>query len=129
MKLRILSIVLCIAMIVCTFASCSKKKEEDDGVIPETSARAAVTLSMYVITEDGTTDEAAEAVEKAINSMTKSKYTTKLEITYLTADEYYAAVESQFETMKKNADPAAADTAKKLIKLEEDLTEELRLYL
>jgi len=27
------------------------------------------------------------------------------------------------------ADPAAADTAKKLIKLEEDLTEELRLYL
>lgn len=28
-----------------------------------------------------------------------------------------------------SADPAAADTAKKLIKLEEDLTEELRLYL
>ena len=110
MKLRILSIVLCIAMLVCAFASCSKKEEEDDGVISETSARAAVTLSMYVITEDGTTDEAAEAVEKAINSMTKSKYTTKLEITYLTADEYYAAVESQFETMKKNADPAAADT-------------------
>lgn len=110
MKLRILSIVLCLAMLVCAFASCSKKDEGEDDVITETSTRAAVTLSMYVITEDGTTSEAAEAVEKAINSMTKSKYTTKLEITYLTADEYYATVEAQLEQMKKNADPTSTDT-------------------
>ncbi len=109
MKLRILSVMLCLAMLVCAFSSCSKK-EEDDGVISETSTRAAVTLSMYVITEDGTTDEAAEAVEKEINSMIKSKYTTKLEITYLIAEEYYAAVEAQFELMKKNGTTASKDT-------------------
>ena len=112
MKLRILSLVLCLAMIVCAFASCSKKKEETEDVVSQTATRAAVTVSMYVITEEGTTDEAADAVEKAVNSMIKSKYTTKVEITYLTADQYYTAVESQFNTMKNNVkQPVADDTA------------------
>ncbi len=102
MKLRILSLALCLAMLVCAFASCGKKKDNADDVVSETATRTAMTVSMYVICEEGTTDEAADAVEKAINSMIKSKYTTKVEITYLTADEYYSAVEAQFETMKNN---------------------------
>lgn len=112
MKLRILSLVLCLAMLVCAFASCGKKKDDTEDIVSETATRAAMTVSMYVITEDGTTDEAADAVEKAVNSMIKSKYTTKVEITYLTADEYYSAVETQFNIMKNNAKkPAADDTA------------------
>ncbi len=107
MKLRILSLALCLVMLICAFASCSKKEDEDsDDVVKEVSSRTAVTLSMYVITEDSTTAEAAEAVEKEINSILKSKYTTKLEITYLTADEYYGKVEAQLEEMKKHADPS-----------------------
>ena len=112
MKLRILSLVLCLAMIVCAFASCGKKEESSDDVVSETATRTAMTVSMYVICEEGTTDEAADAVEKAVNSMIKSKYTTKVEITYLTENQYYSAVEAQFETMKNNVKkPTAGNTA------------------
>ncbi len=111
MKLRILSLILCLAMLVCVFASCGEDDEDTDDVVSEVSSREAVTLSMYVITEDSTTAEAADAVEKEINSMIKSKYTTKVEITYLTAEEYYAAVEAQLVKMKNNAQSEATDTA------------------
>ncbi len=113
MKLRILSLILCLAMLVCAFASCSKDDEEGDDVVSEVSARAAATVSMYIITEDGTTAEAADAVEHEINSMLKSKYTTKVEITYLTAEEYYSTVEAQFELMKNNvgkSEPVKSET-------------------
>lgn len=98
---RIISLMLCLLMLVPMLASCSDKEEEDDLQIIETAVRSAVTLGVYVITEDGTTDEAAQAVENAINTIVKSKYTTKLEIFYLTEEEYYDTIEARLETMSK----------------------------
>lgn len=101
MKRRLFCLILSLLMLVPMFASCGKEKTDEE--IVEASSRKAVTLSMYVITEDETTDAAAQAVEDAINKLIKSKYTTKLDITFLTADEYYGKVEAQIEGMKANA--------------------------
>lgn len=95
---KIVSLMLCLLMLVPMFASCSSDEPVDT---IETTTRKAVTLSMYVITEDSTTDEAAQAVEDAIKTLVKSKYTTNLEIEFLTEDEYYTTVEKQLSEMKK----------------------------
>ena len=129
MKRRIFCLILSLLMIVPLLASCGK--EETDEEIVEASSRSAATLSMYVITEKETTDAAAQAVEDAINKLIKSKYTTKLEITYLTADEYYGKVESQIEGMKalfgtaSKAETETADTDDEAVTTEATLINEL----
>lgn len=101
MKRRIFCLILCLIMVVPMLASCGSEEEEEE--IVETSSREAVTLSMYVITEKETTPAASQAVEDAINKLIKAKYTTKLEITFLTADEYYSKAEAQIAGMKSGA--------------------------
>ena len=98
MKRRILCLVLCLLAVLPLMASCGKKEEEDTTV--EQSSREAVTLSMYVITENETKPDAAQAVEDAINKLLKSKYTTRVKMTFLTADKYYSAVEESIKNMK-----------------------------
>lgn len=102
MKFRIISLILCILMLVPMLASCGKKEDDSEDKIV-TSARKAETIGMYVITEDETTPEAAQAVEDAINKLVKSKYTTKVDITFLKADEYYDKLEASFPKMKEQA--------------------------
>lgn len=96
---KILSLILCLLMIVPMLASCSSDEGEEQTV--KTSARNAVTLGMYVITEEETTPDAAQAVEDAINAIIKSRYTTKVDIVFLTEDEYYQTVEARLEAMKE----------------------------
>ncbi len=98
---RIVSLMLCLLMLVPMFASCSS--EEPVETI-ETTVREAVTLGMYVITENETTAEAAQAVEDAIKSLVKSKYTTNLEIEFLTEAEYYSTVEARLAKMESGAE-------------------------
>lgn len=99
---------MCLLIVLPLMVSCGSEEEEDTSV--EQSSRDAVTLSMYVITEEGTTSEATDAVESAINTLLKSKYTTKVEITYLTADEYYSEVEKNITNMKANTSTSSSDT-------------------
>ncbi len=105
---RIISLMLCLLMLVPMMASCSKDEELDT---IETATRETVTLGMYVITEEGTTEEAAQAVEDAIKILVKSKYTTNLEIEFITADKYYDVVEDKLVAMKKGASSAPATEA------------------
>lgn len=93
---RIISLMLCLLMLVPMLASCS---EDEELQTIETTTRTAVTLGMYVITEDGTTDAATDAVEEAIRTLVKSKYTTNLEIEFLTESEYYSTVEARLAKM------------------------------
>jgi len=98
---RILSLMLCLLMLVPMLASCGKDEEETEMV--ETATRKAVTLNMFVITEDETKPEAAQTVEDAVKTMIKSKYTTNLEIEFLTESEYYKTIEGRLAGMEKNA--------------------------
>lgn len=93
---KIISLMLCLLMMVPMLASCSKDEEVQT---IETTTRTAVTLGMYVITEDETTPAAADAVEEAIRTLIKSKYTTNLEIEFLTEAEYYSTVEARLAKM------------------------------
>lgn len=118
MKKRLLSLVLCILMIACVLVGCSSSSDTDDNIIEENS-RSTRTLNMYLMTEDNTDPEQTAAVEAAINKITKSKFKTKLNITFLTESEYYDALEATF-TAKAEEEAMAAQAAKALKKYIKD---------
>ncbi len=112
---KIICLMLCLLMLVPMLASCS---EDEELQTIETATRAAVTLGMYVITGDETTEAAADAVEASIRSLVRSKYTTNLEIEFITEAEYYNIIETRLakmalggvETEKAEEKTAASET-------------------
>ena len=121
MKKRLLCLALCVLMIAgaCIFTGCSSSAEDDtaDNIAKENS-RSTKTLNMYLMTEDKTDPEAAAAVEEAINKITKSKFKTKINITFLTESEYYSKLEATFTAKAEEAEQAeaAAKALKKYVK-------------
>lgn len=77
-------------------SGCSGTNSEEDAA-NSTSTRTITTLSMYILTGEETTQEAADKVELAINRILLPEYKTMLKINYLTPDEYWNAVDEAFE--------------------------------
>ncbi|MBE6631152.1 MAG: hypothetical protein E7623_00465 [Ruminococcaceae bacterium] len=104
MKKRILSFLLCILLVVpCVFGftGCSEDEEEyqtdENGNIIVVDD-SAITLTLYGIKNEGTTDAAIERVEAAINEMTKSQFSIQIDLRLFEEDEYYAKLETALET-------------------------------
>ncbi len=94
MKNKIISLLLLAAMCMSVLlTSCS---EIDTGYEEETSTIPDITLSIYGIKEDGTTDEAIDLVEAEINRYTQDKYKTTLELNFFSEEEYGQTVEDAF---------------------------------
>jgi ABC-type glycerol-3-phosphate transport system substrate-binding protein len=85
---------LCLLAMTLTLASC------EDGQIGsylenydwEPEVIEDVTLDFYIIVGEGTSENAMTTVRDKINQYLSDKYHTKLEIHYLTADEYDSTV-------------------------------------
>ena len=117
MNKKLVCLTLSILMLLtCVFASCSPatSTEEGDG---ETVDNTAKTITMWVVTEDETTDKAKEAVNEAFSKITKAKFKTNVVIQFCTEDEYYDKLEGSIK--------AAQD----LIELEARCAKELRQYI
>ena len=116
MNKKLVCLTLSILMLLtCVFASCSPKTStEEDG---ETVDNSAKTITMWVVTEDETTDEAKEAVNEAFAKITKAKFKTNVVIQFCTEDEYYEKLEG------------AIKAAQDLIELEARCAKELRQYI
>lgn len=82
---------------------CGKKSPDDinQGISDKASA-AAVTLSMYLMSETPIDEDTAERIQNAVNEITEAKFKTRLKLYFYTEDEYYAKLETAF------ADRAAA---------------------
>lgn len=114
MKKRLLCLALCALMIMSTFlfAGCTSSDDDTEGKVEDAASRNTTTLNMFVLTEDKTDPEQAEAVEAAFNKITKSRFKTQVNITFLTEAEYYEALEQAFVNkeeevvMAKEADKA-----------------------
>ena len=100
---RLLSILLATLMLFSTavMSGCSSTNSEEDAS-NSTSTRAITTLSMYILTDEATTKEAADKVQMELNRILLPEYKTMLKINYLTADEYWDAVDAILE----ETDPA-----------------------
>ena len=91
---RVLSAVLAALMIFTAVMAtgCSKKNNND-----ESEASGIVTLNMFILTEEETSPSAARDVQMAINEITVPQYKMLIKINYLTADNYWEAVDAAEE--------------------------------
>lgn len=116
MKKKLLSLFVGICMLLPVFLTgCS----EDGETIDVTNSHAsAMTLTLYSIVEDGTTEAAIKAVQDALNVKTENELNTHVELKFYTADEYAAVLDAQFKEIQADMDmqarlKAAADVARK----------------
>ncbi|MBO5898955.1 MAG: hypothetical protein J6R04_08090 [Clostridia bacterium] len=116
MNRRLLSLLLCLAMLVSAcalcFTGCAPAEEEEE----EEEVDLATTLVMWCVTEEGTDDEQAQAVAKAMSEKTQSEFKTKLIVKYMTMEEYYENLEAAMEQLE--ADKIAKEEAEKKAKEE-----------
>ena len=96
MKKKLLCLLLCFATVfsVCALGGCATNSETDLDSNVNTS-RNAVTIGLYIISEEKVSPETEKAVEAAFNEITEATYTTHVDIIYLTQDEYKAALDAQ----------------------------------
>ena len=117
MNKRLVCLTLSILMLLtCVFASCTPQTK-DPAAEGETVDNSAKTITMWVVTEDETTDKAKEAVNEAFAKITKAKFKTNVVIQFCTEDEYYEKLEG------------AIKAAQDLIELEARCAKELRQYI
>ena len=107
MNKRLVCLTLSILMLLtCVFASCTGGKTTTDET-ESTVDNSAKTITMWVVTEDETTDEAKEAVNEAFAKITKAKFKTNVVIQFCTEDEYYDKLEG---AIKAAQDPVSLET-------------------
>ncbi len=94
MKKRLLCLFLCLVMLLSVvFTSCSDKTDEDaQEQISQTASKNAMTLTMWIVSEEVVDEDIRISVTEALNSIAKSKFKTQLVLNFFTEDEYYEAL-------------------------------------
>ena len=120
MKKRIFTVLLCIAMTLPMLAACSSSggaKIQLNGV--------PMTLTIYGITDEKTTEEGIELAQKAINESTEYDFSTHVVLKLFTADEYVDALKNDLAVAKRNfVEPAETTTEAESSGEEGDETDE-----
>lgn len=93
MRRRLICFALCLLMVLSVSMVGCGKKEETDTTSEEASARPAVSLNMWVISDIEVSPETEKMVEDAFNAITKTKFTTQVDFRFFTEDEYYAELD------------------------------------
>ncbi len=109
MKRKILAFILALTMLCpLLLTGCGKEAEETgDESQQETTTRATVSINMWVVTDNNDSEAAQNArarVEEEFNRITKSTFTTKVDLEFISADEYVQKLSQKID---------AVDAAKK----------------
>ncbi len=107
MKKKLLCLLLalfCVLPLVLT--GCA---EEDDDVVDGVGTKP-ITLNLYGITNESTTEEAILKVQEKMNEYTEGKFNTHIVLHLYPEDEYYAVIDEKFAEIERlNAKDAAAE--------------------
>lgn len=115
MKKKLICLTLSILMLLtCVLTSCTTQKDPEEESTVDNSAK---TITMWVITDDETTDQAKKLVNEAFTKITKAKFKTNVIIEFCTEDEYYSKLEGTI------------NAAQQEILLQEEAAKALRVYL
>ena len=104
MKRKLVCLLLAFATVFScfAFAGCTKKSGDTtvEGTTTDSASLSTVTLTLWVPTDEDTTEEALLAVEEAINKITKAKFETAIELHAIPSDEYDAAVDARIKEIE-----------------------------
>lgn len=105
MKKKLMCLFLSAAMLLGMLAGCSSSAGDEEDVEAmadiEESSRISMTLSLWLPTDENTTEEAIELTEAAINKLTQSKYDTAIELHAIPRDEYQTAIDARMAEIEK----------------------------
>lgn len=116
MKKRIISALLAIVMLVgCLSLNACGQKEEENDETKNVGQRVATTLTLWLPAAEGTKidDESVAQVEKAINEITQSKFSTAIKFKVFESSEYDKLVEAQIADCTRRKEQAEEEAAKK----------------
>jgi len=100
MKKKLMCLFLCTSMLLGMLAGCNKDDGNETADIEE-SERVAMTLSLWLPTNEGTTEEAIELTEVALNKLTQSKFDTAIELHAIPRSEYQATIDAKIAEVEK----------------------------
>lgn len=103
MKKRLFCLLLCLLMILpmVLMAGCSQTTEETPTTTASTSGIKAMTLTLYSITDEKTTEEAIQQVQDAINKITEVKFNTHIILRLFTEADYMSALDEKIVAIEK----------------------------
>jgi len=125
MSKKLICLFLSLVMIlgVCLTACGEKDDEEAKSDIADTAGETAQTLAMYLMSESAVSEDTVNAIEEAVNNITKTKFKTKLELYFYTESEYYEKLEAAFATRDKHKADGTLASSKQEAQSGEDETE------
>ena len=97
-KLSVLSVILALLALVLVFTSCST-----DGNVQSVESTKPITITIYSIAGEGTTQAAIQRVQDEMNKITESLYKIHVVLKFYPADEYEAALMAAIQA-NENAD-------------------------
>ncbi len=105
MKLKIIALML-VLLTLCpmVLSGCGGTSAENPDEISnsnQATVRDPKSLTMWVVCENKISDEDQKAVEDAFNVITKSSFTTYVDLIFYTEDEYEQALKDKFEEIDK----------------------------
>ncbi len=113
MKRRLLSMALCLLMLASSFTLASCGEEDDLSDVGADAVASAMTLTIWGIKDEGTTDEAIAMVEEAMSKITQAQFNTAVKLNLLTEDEYDKALEAKMDEIQEKLDLEAAEAEAK----------------
>lgn len=120
MNKKLTSLLLAALLTAGSLVGCSSKSEEEDVATADTeqSVRVSMTLTLALPTKSGTTDEAAQKVEAAINRLTQAKFDTAIDLRLIPENEYQAYIDDTLSSINTKIleEESAAESRRKEIK-------------
>ena len=120
MNKKLTSLLLAALLTAGSLVGCSSKAEEEDVATADTeqSVRVSITLTLALPTKSGTTDEAAQKVEAAINRLTQAKFDTAIDLRLIPENEYQAYIDDTLSSINTKIleEESAAESRRKEIK-------------
>ena len=101
MRKKLICLLLCLVAVILPLAMTGCGNSTTTDTDEESSSRPAVSINLWLVSDKEVSAETEAAIEEALNEITQSKYTTKVDLVYFTYDEYYAALDAKLEAAKK----------------------------
>lgn len=136
MKKRLLSLLFVALTVVLCLALTSCSNNDDDSQT-DTSSRTPVSLNFYIITDSSTTDAGVKDMQEKFNEWTESNFSTHVEFTMVTADEYERILNEKFasvaaapsQTVSQKTEYYTDDSGMKRIKYPDITSDQLDIVL
>lgn len=95
---KLIATILCVMMLgTLVLTSCQDNDDEDE---TDAEYRTPYSLVMTLVSEKPVSAETEKLIEDAFNAITESKYKTRVDLRYYTADEYFESLKQTIENIQ-----------------------------